>query len=197
MTTRTAAVRHFLEQAALGIGGADWTIAGGNRLRARLDGDTEAIILPLAAGYVTYTVSVVVGPRFPAVERIVARASRAAGQPKSGLRKAAMFPTVFERLASISSVPDHVLLSKLDAIIEALGADAVPFIRRLSTVGAAADYALANSLAYGAHVVRIPVLLAKAGRRSEAQDYLDRQISGNTPYPDFLTRYREAVMPLL
>ncbi len=79
MITRTAAVSQLLEQAAARIGGADWAVVGGNRLRARLDGDTEAIILPLAAGHATYTVSVSIGPRFSGVERIVAKASRAAG----------------------------------------------------------------------------------------------------------------------
>ncbi|QXQ05523.1 hypothetical protein KX816_14960 [Sphingosinicellaceae bacterium] len=85
----------------------------------------------------------------------------------------------------------------MELIIEELRAHAVPFIRRLSTAGAAADYALANPVAYGAHALRIPVLLAKAGRRREAQDYLDGQISGGALYSDFLTRYRAAVMPLI
>jgi hypothetical protein len=191
--TRTTAVRQLLEQAAARVGGADWTITGGNRLRATLDSDTQAIILPLAAGSAAYTVSVCIGPRFPAAERIVAKASRVAGQPAT----ATIFPTLFERLSSISSVPDHAPLSEIEQIIEALHAHAVAFVRNRSTAGAAADYALANPLPYGHHAKRIPVLLAKAGRRSEAEDYLDRQINGGMPYPDFMTRYREALMPLL
>lgn len=196
MITRTAAVGQLLEQAAAQIGGADWAVVGGNRLRARLDGNTEAIILPLAAGYEAYTVSVSLGPRFPAIERIVAKASRAAGQSEAGIRTSAILPTVFERLANISSLPGHAPLSMIDAIVEALRAHAVPFIRKLSTVGAAADYALANPLAYGSHAVRIPVLLANAGRRGEAREYLDQQISRGSN-SEFLTRYREALTPLL
>ena len=197
MVTRKAAVFQLLNQAAERIGGANWSVAGGNRLRARLDSDTEAIILPLAAGHVTYTVSVNVGPRFSAVERIVAKASRAAGQPEAGIRTAAVFPTVFERLAKLSSVPDHSSLLETEVIVEALRDYAIPYIRKLSTAGAAADYALANPVAYGSHALRIPVLLAKAGRRGEAREYFDQQISARTLYSEFLTRYREAVMPLL
>lgn len=85
----------------------------------------------------------------------------------------------------------------MKVIVEALRTHAVPFIRKLSTTGAAADYALANPVAYGSHALRIPVLLAQAGRLGEAQDYLDQQISARTPYSEFLTHYREAVMPLL
>lgn len=197
MVTRRKAMQQLLGAAVVQLDGADWAIAGGNRLRAKLDGDVEGIILPLAAGYVDFTVSISLGPRFPSVERIVAKASRAAGQQQSGIRSAAVFPTVFERLAAIAPVPDHTPITDTDAIIEALRLHAVPFMRRLSTAASAADYALAAPLAYGAHAVRIPVLLAKAGRRKEAQEYLDRQTDPAAPYPEFMSRYRAAVLPLL
>ena len=197
MNTRTVAVRQLLERAAARVIGADWAVTGGNRLRAILDGETEAIILPLAAGHTVYSVSVNVGPRFPKVERIVAKASRAAGQPETSIRTAAVFPTVFERLSNIASVPDHMPLSEMEQIIEALCSHAVPFICKLRTVGAAADYALANPVPYGHHVVRIPVLLAMADQRREAWEYLDRQASTESPYFEFLTRYRDALTSLL
>jgi hypothetical protein len=157
----------------------------------------EGVILPLAAGYVNFTVSVQVGPRFPSVERIVTKAGRAAGLPQASLRTASVFPTVFDHLGRISPLEDNTPIWNLEEIVGAIRVHAVPFVLSISTIGAAADYALTNPLAYGAHSMRIPVLLAKAGRLKDARDYLDCQISAEAPYADFFLRYRSEVLPLL
>lgn len=195
--TRKEAVRQLLDAASTRLGSSDWSVAGGTRLRAKISDEVEGVILPLAAGYASYTVSIAIGPRFPSIERTVARASRAAGQSEAGIRTAANFPTVFQRLSEVSPLSDHAPLQELSEIVEALHLHAVPFIRNLGTMGAAAEYALTNALAYGAHALRIPVLLANIGRRKEAEDYLDKQTDQTAPYSEFMARYRDAVLPLL
>lgn len=167
-------------------------VIGSQRLRAKLDDEADGVIFALPAGQAIYTISFDIGPRFPAIERIVAKAGRAAGLPNIH----SALPTVFDRLDRICSLPSYVPLSREDEILVALTTKAVPFIRQLRTVGAATEYALTHQLAFGHHWMRVPVMLVKEGRRREADDYFDR-VRRDVSNLDFFERYRQALAALL
>jgi len=188
------AVRRLLERAAAELKEPTWRVVGGQRLQTKLSSQTSGIILALPAGYVIYDIKFAIGPRFPAIERVVAKARRVAGLPND--RTSSAFPTVFDSLSSFSALPDYMSVERIGEIIAALRANAIPFVHDISTLDAAADYALTHPLAFGHHSMRIPVILAKAGRVREADEYFDRIIAQG-PYSDSLQQYRKAVSTLL